>query len=343
MDRLNILVTSAGSAGHGSSIAKALLLSKLDLNIIGADMSGRMLMASPLETKKVIPAASDERYLDKLKELIREYAIDCLFTGSEQELVKVADNREEIEATGATVFLNNTETIRTCKNKLLCNKLLEELGFQPPKTVHIQTPEDLDKVRFWPAVIKPYLESGASANVFVAEGKDDLQVFANYLLKRKVRIIAQEYLPYDNNEYTVGVTTELAEPRVKGSIALRKFMEGMTRFIQHGKVVISSGITQGEFDDFREVRTACEQIAQGIKSTGPLNIQLRLVDGVVKPFEINPRFSGTTSARAFNGYNEPEFFIRKYVLGDPAAGQSLRTEKKGYVVKGLDERYFENG
>ena len=78
----------------------------------------------------------------------------------------------------------------------------------------------------------------------------------------------------------------------------------------------------------------------GYVGTSNLENQLRFVDGQVRPFEINPRFSGTTSARAFNGYNEPEFFIRKYLLGDNNALESILTNRNGYIVKGLDERYF---
>ena len=33
-------------------------------------------------------------------------------------------------------------------------------------------------------------------------------------------------------------------------------------------------------------------------------------------FEINPRFSGSTSIRAMVGFNEPDFFVRRYVFGD---------------------------
>jgi carbamoyl-phosphate synthase large subunit len=35
----------------------------------------------------------------------------------------------------------------------------------------------------------------------------------------------------------------------------------------------------------------------------------------VIPFEINPRFSGTTSLRALAGYNEPDVLVRRDVLG----------------------------
>jgi carbamoyl-phosphate synthase large subunit len=133
----------------------------------------------------------------------------------------------------------------------------------------------------------------------------------------------------------------LDKPKAVSSIALKKFMEGPTKYVRNKSFVLSSGISQGEFRWFKEVCRVCEDIAEKIGSTGPLNIQLRLVNGKVRPFEINPRFSGTTSSRALTGYNEPEFYIRKYLLNDPRAADSLKIKRKGYVVKVYEERYVE--
>ena len=346
MDTVNVLVTSAGSGGYGSSIVKALVVSKVKLNIIVADMSQRMIMTSPIETKEILPRATDDCYIDELMSIIKKHSVHCMFTGSEQELIKVSECREEVKSTGVQLFINNDDTIKLCKNKLECNNTLKRLGFSPPKTVHIKSVSDVEKGGyrewFWPIVIKPYLESGASRNIFIANNEDELYLFSNYLLLKGIGIIAQEYIPYNDNEYTVGVTSLLDQPYVEGSIALRKFIEGLTVKTNSNDVVISSGITQGEFQDYAHIRSVCEQIAEEIGSTGPINIQLRIVRGIVKPFEINPRFSGTTSARAYNGYNEPEFYIRKYVLDDKNAKKSILTTKTGFVVKGLDERYYES-
>ena len=79
--------------------------------------------------------------------------------------------------------------------------------------------------------------------------------------------------------------------------------------------MISSGISRGDIGRFPEVTAQCKEIAKAIGARGPINIQCRLVDGVVKVFEINPRFSGTTSLRAMVGYNEPDILLRRHVYG----------------------------
>ena len=79
--------------------------------------------------------------------------------------------------------------------------------------------------------------------------------------------------------------------------------------------MISTGISQGHAADWPQVRSACEKIAASLSPIAPVNIQCRVVDGDVIPFEINPRFSGTTSLRAMAGYNQPDTLVRRDVFG----------------------------
>jgi len=340
VEKINVLVTSVGGFSHGSSIVTALQKSFLPFNIVGTDMSPRLINSSPLKQKEVIPAACAADFIDNFIKLIKKYSIDCIFTGSEQELLKVSECSDEIEANKVKIFLNSKNVIATCKNKLKCNQTLSSLGFDVPQTILVKNAEDCERINFFPAIIKPYLITGASANVFLADDKEELRLIITYLLNKQIDIVVQEYLPYDQNEYTVGVTSLLEEPRVVSSIALRKFIEGPTAYIKRKSSVISSGITQGEFKDYSNIRKTCEKIAEKLESRGPMNIQLREIKGKVMPFEINPRFSGTTSARAMNGYNEPEYYIRRYIMHDPKAADSLVNANRGFVVKSLNEQYF---
>lgn len=340
MDRVNILLVGAGGIGHGSSILKALNLSSLNLNIVAADMSPRLIHTADAATKEIIPPVSSSSYLDEIEKLVKKYSINAMFTGSEQELDFVGKNKSSFESLGIKVFLNNQETIGLCKNKFECFQFLSKNGMDIPKTILIETLDDVAKIDFSPVVIKPYKNSGASQNVFIAKDAKELSFICTYLLNRGIDIIAQEYVPFDSNEYTVGVTTTLESPTPLGSVVVKKNLEGMSRLFRDGDIVVSSGITQGEvcIDNF--IQEKCEQIATVVGSTGPINIQLRVKDGKVLPFEINPRFSGTTSARAMAGYNEPEFFIKKYVLGYEDL-TCLTVKKTGFFVKGLDERFIE--
>jgi carbamoyl-phosphate synthase large subunit len=74
-------------------------------------------------------------------------------------------------------------------------------------------------------------------------------------------------------------------------------------------LVVSSGVSQGEVDDFPEVRAQAERVARAVGSRGPLNVQGRLVGSELVVFEVNPRFSGTESMRAMCGWNAPETLV----------------------------------
>jgi carbamoyl-phosphate synthase large subunit len=155
----------------------------------------------------------------------------------------------------------------------------------------------------------------------------------------------QEYVGTPFEEYTVGVLHDM-DGNLINSIAVRRLLSGQlnirTRVANRtGRadlgeaLVISSGISQGYVARFPEVTVQCERIAAALGARGAINIQCRLVDGKVKVFEINPRFSGTTSLRAMMGYNEPDVLIRRHVLGE-SIGKHFAYEE-GLVLRGLHE------
>ena len=54
-------------------------------------------------------------------------------------------------------------------------------------------------------------------------------------------------------------------------------------------------------------------------------------------FEINPRFSGTTNARALLGHNEPDMLCKFRLFGETP--QKIE-HKFGYVIRDLTEKYI---
>jgi carbamoyl-phosphate synthase large subunit len=87
--------------------------------------------------------------------------------------------------------------------------------------------------------------------------------------------------------------------------------------------------------DFPEVRDYCERVGIALGAKYAINVQCRLVDGRPMIFEINPRFSGTSSIRAMLGFNEPDLLIRKHLLGETL---SIRPSyRHGTVLRGLRE------
>jgi carbamoyl-phosphate synthase large subunit len=123
---------------------------------------------------------------------------------------------------------------------------------------------------------------------------------------------------------------------ILSSLSNRLKMQNRTENQRLGSVLaLSNGISQGEIGPFPEVTQQCEEIAVALGTRGPLNIQCRLVDGKVYVFEINPRFSGTTSLRAMVGFNEPDLLIRRHVLQEKI--EPHFKYGSGIIVRGLSE------
>jgi carbamoyl-phosphate synthase large subunit len=80
--------------------------------------------------------------------------------------------------------------------------------------------------------------------------------------------------------------------------------------------IISSGYSQGRIEAYESICRQAEAIASVLQSKGPLNVQGRVRQGILVPFEINPRFSASTYLRALAGFNEVDIYV-KTLLGFP--------------------------
>jgi carbamoyl-phosphate synthase large subunit len=326
---INVLITAIGGGGHGEQILKALKLAAPGRYwIVGADANPSCVQFSMVDQSAVLPLANSPEYMDRLFELIEKYKIRVLFHGCEPELMIFDKNRKAIQQRGVFLPINSTEVIKLCMDKEQTNRRLIELGFGSPKYMVIEKKSQLFEIDWFPVVVKPSVGGGGSANVYIAQDQKELVGLAEYLGigQNKLKFIIQEYVGTPQQEYTVGILSDMNGEYIN-SIAIKRALTGqlnirlsvMNRTGNSSlgpKLVISSGISQGQIGRFPEVTNQCKAIAKAIGARGSINIQCRLVDGVVKVFEINPRFSGTTSLRAMVGYNEPDVLIRNHILGE---------------------------
>lgn len=344
-NKITVLVTGVGGGGHGEQIIKALRLAQAPYRIIGTDMSPYSKGLQDVDVAHILPSATEPTYLDELISLCRKYEVKALFHGSEPELKVMSMQREILRAEGLFLPINPAKTIEMCMDKILTMNRLKSSGLPVMRFVKISALENVKDIDYFPVVLKPSVSSGASANSFIAQDSEELRCFAKYLLKFSDFFILQEYIGTPDDEYTVGVLSDM-QGNIINSIAVKKnILSSLSNKIKIpnrtgrkdlGPVLaISSGISQGEIGSFPEVTSQCEEIAKAVSSCGPLNIQCRYVNGKVYTFEINPRFSGTTSLRAMVGFNEPDILIRKHVLGEGI--QYSFPFKSGTILRGLSE------
>ena len=340
-----VLVTAVGGGGVGEQLIKALRMAPLPYRIVGTDMQPRSLGFGDVDIPVLVPRGSGASYVATVLDVCRRFGVRAIYPGSEPELLVLSQARKELADAGVLLFANTPEVIAVGLDKLRTAQFLESGGFHPPRSVRITRDTELDAVDFLPAVLKPNTGSGGSANVFLAQDRNELRTFGKYLLDSAGSCLVQEYVGTFLDEYTVGILTDL-DGRFINSIAVHRNIQGAfsSRIRAPNRtgnpkfdemLVVSNGISQGAIGPYPEISGPCERIAEALGSRGPLNIQCRLEGDVVRVFEINPRFSGTASLRAMVGFNEPDLLYRRHVEGETIPARAgYRT---GYISRGLRE------
>jgi len=299
--QLNVLVLGLG--GHVSQgILKALAASSLQPRIVGACISPMARGLYLTDRAYISPLAADPRFIDWLIKICRTEKIDAVLSGAEPNLMAMADHADEIKAqSGAICIVSRPEALAIGDDKLVTCDWLKANKFNFPQYAPCSDREAAERLLAefgYPLIAKPRSGRGA-IGVLKVTNEAGLQ----YALSHP-NYVLQECLGTEETEYTVGSFCD-QDGRLRGTIAMR-------RQLLHGTTC------RAELGDFPAVRHEAARITEALKPMGPANVQLRVSNGKPVCFEINVRFSGTTSVRASSGWNDVELALRHFVLGEPA-------------------------
>lgn len=243
---------------------------------------------------------------------------------------------EELKKNGITLLANHPDVIHDFSDKAKAFEILKEKGFPIPKTTRVRSSTDIEYVSL-PCIIKPATGSGGSVMVFFATDAEEALIYADYIKRLGSDPIAQEYIDENRGEFTIGVLS-WPDGSIAGSIALKRSLDAKLSVAMRSRGgVISSGYSQGYIGDFADIRKQAEAIALAIGSRGPINVQGRINrEGVLVPFEINPRFSASSYLRAMAGFNEVHLFLQRIAHNAKDAHFHLR---EGWYLRSLTENY----
>jgi carbamoyl-phosphate synthase large subunit len=344
--KITVLVTAIGGVGFGEQILKALRIAG-GYGIIGTDTNPFCTNFKLVERAFTVPVATDPAYLDAVLSISRAHGVAAVFPGCEPELRRMSAERKCLLDADLFLPIDLQEVIEVGMDKRVTAAFLDAQGFAHPRFASV-TADDLAEIDWFPVVVKPAVGGGGSADCYLAQTPRELALLAELLGERWPQMMVQEYVGRADAEFTVGVLHDL-DGKYLNSIAVHRELDGalnvrlrvpnVTERRDLGEtLVISSGFSHGLVGPFPEVTRQCERIAAALEVRGAVNIQCRLVDGRVQVFEINPRFSGTTSLRAMVGYNEPDVLLRKHVLGEHVEpGFSYGS---GRIHRGLTESFI---
>lgn len=283
-----VLVTGAGG-GVGQSIIKALAGS--GLVVVGADADARAagLHAVPIAYR--IPPAHDSAFVNTLANLCSREGCTAVFPGLDPELLVLASAKEQFALAGTTLIVSEPDVIRIADDKLETAGFLAKGGFASPETVAFS--DDISP-SWLPAILKPRWGGSRSARVFLVRTAAELRAAKGLI--NPANCVIQEYIPGD--EYTCGTVN--ADGDCYGPIVMKRELRAGDTY--RAEVIRHEGI-----------ESYVSEVARTLRPFGACNFQLRLRGQEPVVFEINPRCSGTTAARALAGFNEP-LMVAHYLL-----------------------------
>lgn len=326
-----VMIAGIGGASLGTEILKSLLTTET-YRVFGCDISP-LAFGHYQEGFAETFLVEENRYVERIKEICEDRKIQALIPGGEAPLNLLAPRAAEFERMGVHLVANSTDVVATCSNKRLFSERMQELGLPMPKTVSVTDADDIGEIPI-PCVIKPATGTGGSNLVVLASNIDEARMYVQYLLQNSDTAVIQEYIPEDEGEFTIGVLS-LPNGEVAGSVVMQRLFNTKLSVLARTRMgLISSGFSQGLIDEFPEIREQAERIAIVLGSVGPINVQGRMRNGVLLPFEINPRFSASTYLRTLAGFNEIDVYLRALLNAEAPAPVQI---SPGYYLRSLSE------
>ena len=344
MKKINVLVTGAGGGGIGEQVIKALKNGKNDYFIVATDTRTDTVGIKIADKFHLLPRADDRFYITELINLCVDNRCSIVIPGSEPELNCIAKSISLFEAAGIYVPINSLALIDICSDKMKFQRFLIENGFNICETIISDSDFKFETLNNYPYIIKPVKGSG-SKNVFIVQSIQELNYILKYLGEDN-SILIQEYVGSGDSEYTVGILSTPDAGFVHSinlkrdlsfGLSIKQSVPNLTKKASLGKnLVVSTGISQGEFVDSELLDITSRKLASILKPSSTINMQCRIHEGKVYIFEINPRFSGTTNLRTLVGFNEPEYLINNHLS---IKNKSFNTNswKGKTVLRGIQE------
>lgn len=310
MKQINALVTSVGGIVAQGIIKSLKYHNKYSENknhrygIHGTDIIFDSAGLFRVDKFSIIDKPKSDGYVDSIVNICSKNNIDIVFACSDDELLKISNNKKLIETdTPAKILTNPHNVIETCRDKYKTFEFLKNNNLNyVPSSLETES-EGFIKEYGFPLIVKP-CEGSGSKLIFVVNDNNELNYAIASIKKTGWRPLIQKYLKNDNQEFTTGITIAKNGKQIMSSIVIKKILK-------HGQTY------KAIIDNFPEIKKVSESVAEKIGGIGALNIQLRIdeEDNKAKIIEINPRFSASCPMRTIAGINEPDI-VAKNTLFD---------------------------
>ena len=138
MQKIKILIT--GASGDLGRVMVLYLSTFKKFEIYAADSQIDLLAAAPSSKRYLLPKADTLEYIQELNQLLEKNHIDILWLGSDLEIRRVTQDKDNISA---KFWYPPHKAIVTMQNKFLCNQLWQSKNVAVPNSIVIKEPSQL--------------------------------------------------------------------------------------------------------------------------------------------------------------------------------------------------------
>ncbi len=274
----SILVTAAGAEGTAGKITR---LRDRGYRVVAADSDPDAPGLYLADSAHVVPPGGDPAFVPELRRICAREEVRAVVPLVDEELLAVWG----LAASGIEVLLPRPQLVAVCLDKLLLMETLDAVGVPVPRTrLGVYGADGLG----YPLIVKPRTGRGGRG-VSVARDKAELDEILAHWAGDLGRVLLQELV--EGPEYSASVVV---------------WRDGRVQAVVPKEVVLKDGSSRYAVSRRdTAVIEVCTQAAEALDADGPINVQL-CVDrsGVPRVFEINPRFSGSSTLTAASGLDE---------------------------------------
>ena len=278
----HILVTAIGTI-NGTAIIQELKKHE-DVYVLGADIypSNYVVNSKDVDEFYQFPIVAEdiEKYVNFLLQFCKEHVISAIYAVIDEEVLALAQHRNEFQDTGVMVCVPNLETVEICHNKA---RFFEWMKDNMPGE-YIRTYKDVSEIDTYPVFIKP-IHGRASIGCRRVDTKQDL---LNLALDWSEYIV-QEYVNGDLIAADV-----IANPKYDQLYVVQR------------KELLRNGNGCGtvvEIVNDERITALCTQLAQKMGIEGVVNVEFFVNEKDIKIIEVNPRLPAGTAFTCMAGGN----------------------------------------
>lgn len=323
MKDITVLITAAGSPSMPGIASCLKENGERNIYLIGTDMKVDPTIEQFVDECVLVPAVSDETYVDCLLKICTEKQVDILIPGISDELILLCERQEEFANIGTRISVSNRESIETCVNKFRFYEFVTKNGIGMPKYCAIRSLEDFDKACAYfdypnrGFVVKTTESSGSRgvrildptksrADILFREKPNSLYTsledLRSILAEAGVfpEMMAMEYLP--GREYSVDVLAE------DGEIL---YICGRESIIVNASIPMEAELAKNE-----EAYEICKKVVKLLGISGNADFDFKFdAQGHPVLMEVNPRMAATMAIFRAGGLNL--LYLRvKQLLGE---------------------------